>query len=193
MGFADPCLTSRPTRHNSDFLMLTVCLIDIKAILSAKIFSITILPMRTCSACNKTKTEENFFYRSKRNNKLHAQCKECYIIKRRKIWKDHYHKYGSKYRERAVERNKKLKTRLKLLLIEYLSDKSCIMCGNSDPRVLEFDHLDPNVKSFEIARAIHNTISWDKILVEIEKCQILCANCHKIRTSEQQRWFKASI
>lgn len=146
--------------------------------------------MRICTVCKASKPEQDFFYRNKRAEKLHSQCKACYVIKRRAIWHDHYHKYGSKYRERAVERNKKIKDNLRKILLEYLSDKSCQKCGISDPRVLEFDHLDSSTKSFGIARAIGDTISWEKILLEIEKCQILCANCHKIRTAEQKGWYK---
>ncbi len=147
--------------------------------------------MRICTICGKVKDNQDFFYRNKRAEKLHSQCKACYIEKRRRIWKEHYHKYGSKYRERAVERNRKLKIKHKKLLLEYLNDKSCKICGVSDPRVLEFDHIDSTTKSFTIARGISSLLlSWPKILVEIEKCQILCANCHKIKTAEQQSWYK---
>jgi len=111
-------------------------------------------------------------------------------MKRRIIWRDHYHKYSSKYRERAVSRNHRLKDSLRQHLLEYLGDKSCGVCGFSDPRVLEFDHIDPTTKSFGIAKAINDKMSWPKILAEIEKCQILCANCHKIKTAEQNKWYK---
>ncbi|MBI2285570.1 HNH endonuclease [Candidatus Saccharibacteria bacterium] len=111
--------------------------------------------------------------------------------KRRRTWKEHYHKYGSKYRERAVERNRKLKIKNRKLLLEYLKDKSCEVCGIDDPRVLEFDHINPVTKSFTIARGISSLLlSWEKILTEIEKCQILCANCHKIKTAQEQSWYR---
>ncbi|CAN5395781.1 hypothetical protein BH10PAT3_BH10PAT3_3910 [soil metagenome] len=75
-------------------------------------------------------------------------------------------------------------------MLDYLQDKSCVECGINDVRVLDFDHIDPTTKSFGIAKGIHNIISWPNILKEIEKCQILCANCHRIRTSEQNNWYK---
>ena len=146
--------------------------------------------MKICTVCGSTKTEGEFFYRDKRNEKLHSQCKSCYVVKRKKIWHEHYHKYGSQYRERAVERNKKLKQKLRKLLLDYLTDKSCVECGNGDYRVLEFDHIDPAIKSFGIAQGIHNIMAWPKILAEIEKCQILCANCHKLKTAGEQGWYK---
>lgn len=149
--------------------------------------------MKTCTICKEIKNEDKFFYKNKKAEKLHSQCKDCYVLKRRAIWKAHYHKYGSNYRERAIERNKRLKQKLRENLLDYLSDKKCASCGIGDPRVLEFDHLDPKTKSFGISQALHGIINWDTILIEINKCQILCANCHKIKTSTEQGWYKSKI
>ena len=78
-------------------------------------------------------------------------------------------------------------------LWKYLSDKSCIDCGINDSRVLEFDHLPEYEKSFDIAKAISgSTRSWSLIMTEINKCEIVCANCHKIRTADRGN-FKRSI
>ena len=66
---------------------------------------------------------------------------------------------------------------------DYLLNSSCADCKIKDPRVLEFDHLPEFEKSFNISRAVSgSTRSWKLILKEIEKCEIVCANCHKIRT-----------
>ncbi len=148
--------------------------------------------MEICSVCCKNKDNDEYYYRNKNTQKLHTQCKQCYAEKRRATWKSYYHKHGSKYRENAVIRNRRIKNALKKRLLEYLSDKSCVRCGISDPRVLEFDHTDPTSKSYGIARAINSTMTWDNILLEINKCQILCANCHKIKTSKEQLWYKNS-
>jgi len=137
-----------------------------------------------------SKSEKDFYYKNKLLGKLHSQCKLCYTEKRRKFYKDHYHTYGSEYRARAIERKRRLKVILRKSMLEYLSDKSCIMCGMSDVRVLEFDHIDPATKSFGIAQGITRTLRWENMLEEISKCQILCANCHKIKTAEQQSWYK---
>ena len=59
-----------------------------------------------------------------------------------------------------------------------------------DIRVLDFDHIDPETKSYGIAKGLHAIKSWQNILIEIEKCQILCANCHRIKTSEHQNWYR---
>src|SRR5579862_1648346 len=146
--------------------------------------------MKVCSVCEIQKPERDFFFRDKRADRLLAQCKDCYTEKRNKIWRDYYNKHGSQYRTNVVERNRKLKNNLRLKMMLYLSGKSCVLCGNSDPRVLKFDHIDPKTKSFSIAQGISSVLSWENILIEIEKCQILCANCHKIKTAAEQGWCK---
>ena len=71
-------------------------------------------------------------------------------------------------------------------LWNLLLKSKCLDCGNSDPRVLEFDHKPSETKSFDIARAVSgSTRSWGKIKKEIEKCDVVCSNCHKIRTMER--------
>jgi 5-methylcytosine-specific restriction endonuclease McrA len=75
-------------------------------------------------------------------------------------------------------------------MFEYLSNKSCEFCGYTDYRALEFDHIDPKTKTIGISKAVSDTWSWENILNEIEKCQILCANCHKVKTAKEQGWYK---
>ena len=64
-------------------------------------------------------------------------------------------------------------------------------CGNGDIRVLTFDHLEPAEKDFNISKAVQNGTSWERIQAEIAKCEIVCHNCHAIRTSEQFGWHRA--
>ena len=79
-------------------------------------------------------------------------------------------------------------------LVQYLSDRSCTDCGISDSRVLEFDHLPEFNKIFDISRAISgSTRSWNSILNEISKCEVVCANCHRIRTMARGNWKRSLI
>ena len=69
-------------------------------------------------------------------------------------------------------------------LWEILCSSSCMDCGLSDPRVLEFDHR--RDKKFNVSKAVgQSTRSWKSIQEEINKCDIVCANCHTIRTQER--------
>jgi hypothetical protein len=64
--------------------------------------------------------------------------------------------------------------------------KGCTDCGYAiHPAVLEFDHLPQFTKSFDIGRAVYKA-AWTGILEEIAKCEVVCANCHRIRTVERR-------
>lgn len=57
----------------------------------------------------------------------------------------------------------------------------CVECGyNLHPAALDFDHLDPDTKLFTIATGMSR--SWQSLMDEMAKCEIVCANCHRIRT-----------
>jgi len=72
------------------------------------------------------------------------------------------------------------------LMWQLLTRSECMDCKISDPRVLEFDHRPEEEKNFDIARSVSgSTRSWKLIEKEIQKCDIVCANCHRIRTMER--------
>jgi hypothetical protein len=73
------------------------------------------------------------------------------------------------------------------LLFEYQSRNPCKDCGEKDPIVLEFDHKVPELKEYNISNMMG--YSWDKIKTEIDKCDVVCANCHRRRTAIQQGWY----
>jgi hypothetical protein len=146
--------------------------------------------MKTCTKCLESKPESDFFIRDKSTGRLHAQCKACYKLHRTTYSAQHYLKYGNAYRLRARTRRAAIKKALQTKMTEYLSDKSCTLCGESDRRVLDFDHIEPSLKSFGIAQGITNGLTWERLLLEIDKCRILCANCHRKHTATQRGWYK---
>ncbi len=67
----------------------------------------------------------------------------------------------------------------KLRLRDLKAGRRCRDCGNDDPRVLDFHHRDPSAKSFKIATKAWQ-VSEARLLEEVAKCDVLCANCHRI-------------
>lgn len=61
---------------------------------------------------------------------------------------------------------------------DYKATLSCSKCGFSHPAVIQFHH--PREKEFNISRAVNSKTSRERIMAEIAKCEILCANCHFI-------------
>lgn len=69
---------------------------------------------------------------------------------------------------------------LKDYIENYKRDHECVRCGCTDFRVLEFHHKNPKEKKFSIFMAVHNRYSIPAVQREIEKTDIVCANCHRI-------------
>jgi hypothetical protein len=147
--------------------------------------------MRICTKCGNEKAEADFFVKDKITGRLHTQCKECYKEHRKTYHTQHYAKYHQEYLIRAKTRRTELREEFRRNMLEYLQDKACVVCNESDIRVLEFDHLDPSQKLFSISQAVRLGYRWNGVLKEIEKCRILCANCHKKHTATQYGWYKA--
>lgn len=146
-----------------------------------------------CSKCNTEKTLDEFFVRNAKTGRLHTECKDCYKTHRQSYYQAHYKKYRDSYLQRANLRRETLKEEFRTNMLAYLSNKSCLVCKESDIRVLEFDHLDPTKKKFSISQAVKLGFTWSQVMAEVEKCQILCSNCHKKRTAEQYGWYKNYI
>jgi hypothetical protein len=63
-------------------------------------------------------------------------------------------------------------------------------CSETNLIVLEFDHNDGVDKVKGVGYMVGNGYSWAAILKEMTKCEVRCANCHRIRTAEQFGWYK---
>jgi len=70
-------------------------------------------------------------------------------------------------------------------LNNYKKQRGCGRCGTTDPRVLDFHHKDGKNKEFTVG-AFRRVVGLDRIKEEIEKCEIVCANCHRILHDEMR-------
>jgi hypothetical protein len=96
-------------------------------------------------------------------------CKEC-----RKIYiREHYQKNKQKYIDKARESNHRLKEWFR----ELKRNLACERCGEKHIACLEFHHVDPSKKDFQVG----GMATWGRkrLLKEIDKCVVLCANCHR--------------
>ena len=81
------------------------------------------------------------------------------------------------------ERNRRIAEELNRKLFDYKLERGCADCGERDPTVLEFDHL--RDKAALVSVLARSTQRWDRLLVELEKCEVVCANCHRRRTAQR--------
>jgi hypothetical protein len=68
---------------------------------------------------------------------------------------------------------------------DYLIDHPCIDCGESDIRVLDFDHRPEARKSADVMRLVKDGHSVARIMIEVDKCDVRCRNCHARVTHER--------
>ena len=135
--------------------------------------------MKVCSKCNKEKDDEDFNWRFKDKGIRQSACRDC----QREVNTKHYQENSEDYKKRAQEFRIKLKEKF----AAWLSDKSCVDCGESDPVVLDCDHV-RGEKKFNIAEMLNDARPWNLILEELSKCEIRCANCHRRKTAKQFNW-----
>lgn len=126
--------------------------------------------MKICGKCKEEKALTEYASKNRLKGTYSSECKECHKIMRNQYYKNNTEQ--EKHRVKEVKRrNIKWYKNLK-------SSLSCKECGESHPATLHFHHLDLANKSFSISQAVGRNLSRNKILSEIAKCDILCANCH---------------
>jgi len=111
--------------------------------------------------------------------KGHIRLKErgwCILCKRESA-KKYRLTHVDQYKKAAALRRNKHRDKAFLLL-----GNKCKDCGLSDRRVLQFDHL--RDKKFNISKYLSS--GWPNLEKELEKCELVCANCHAIRTDERR-------
>jgi hypothetical protein len=99
-------------------------------------------------------------------------------------------KHKSLNREETIRLTRKssrevCKKRNREFVTTYLNNHPCVDCGNTDIRVLEFDHVNDN-KEGNISHAVNCAWSLKRLTNEINKCEIRCANCHRIITIQRR-------
>lgn len=106
-------------------------------------------------------------------------------IKQKEYSDKHYRENKERKISMVMINNKRYNLRNREYIRNYLSHHSCVDCGNSDIRVLEFDHVTGD-KFYDIGNMKRSSYSLKTLIAEIEKCEVRCANCHRIITHERR-------
>ena len=83
------------------------------------------------------------------------------------------------------EVNAKGRERNREYVNEHKKKHPCVDCGMTDIRCLDFDHLGD--KKSNISVMVHTSRALSVIKAEIEKCEVRCSNCHRIKTWERRQ------
>jgi len=141
--------------------------------------------MKKCSNCNKDKALSEF---NKKRQGLQPWCRECNRLRSRLYYaqnKDNHLQVIQSRKDKIYkEHNRKIK--------EIKSNACCALCPESESVCLDFHHL--RDKDVPISRIVHRGYSWERILMEMKKCVVLCSNCHRkvhagiLTVNEEMLW-----
>jgi hypothetical protein len=141
--------------------------------------------MKTCTKCNNIyypPLEKSFNKKKGTKDGYQNHCKICIS----EFHKEHYLERKDYYKDKAKKHNADYRLRNLQYTIDFLKEHPCIDCGEKDPVVLEFDHRGD--KENNISHMI--TSSFEKLVDEIQKCDVRCSNCHKRKTAKQFNYYQ---
>ena len=140
--------------------------------------------MNKCNTCKKQKDRSEFNKKASRKNGLQPSCRDC----SKKSSRKYYAENRELHKKNTCKRKKISIQRSREWVFNYFKDKSCVDCGEKDPIVLEFDHV-RGIKEHNVSSMVVENHSLKRIKLEINKCEIRCANCHRRKTAKDFGWW----
>lgn len=125
---------------------------------------------KCCPKCGETDVDK-FNKNSSRKDGLQSMCRVCTNSLRRANYKQNPDKHKS-YTKARKKQNRDLVQQIK-------RESICNNCGDDRWYVLDFHHNDKEGKEFSIGDLANSSISTKRLLEEIDKCIVLCSNCHR--------------
>lgn len=139
---------------------------------------------KKCKVCKENKEVSEFNKNASKKDSLQVHCRAC----SHKRFKHYYYKNKEKHLKVIYARKARVIDETRLFVYEYLKTHPCVVCGEKDPVVLDFDHL--SNKRYNLSSMANMGHSIKTIELEIAKCQVLCANCHRRKTAKDFAYFK---
>lgn len=136
--------------------------------------------MIKCRRCKKEKPRSEFSKNKSKKNGLGSYCLACH----RKLARDWYEKNKQYKRRDSIKRQAVKRERARKFVLKNLTE--CVDCGETNKVVLEFDHV-TGKKVAGISYMTSNGYKIEEIEKEIAKCEVVCANCHRIRTAKRNK------
>ena len=99
-----------------------------------------------------------------------------------------------KHRNKQIHDSSKKRRKARyLLVIDYLKNHPCVDCGETDFVVLQFDHINNDKIKGGVLYMAKNGYGWSKVQAEIDKCEVVCCNCHCRRTYKRVNSYRTRI
>jgi hypothetical protein len=127
--------------------------------------------------CHEWRSLEAYNVRRRASDGRQPRCRDCC-----KAW---YVANRVPHQIRVAARRRRVRAEYRALLGAYLVAHPCVVCGENDLRVLDFDHRPGSDKIESVAVMVMTQMPWHRVLAEIDKCDVRCANCHRRITAER--------
>lgn len=115
----------------------------------------------------------------KKNPELYRKAALKYYYANKEKCAAKHKKWMEKNKEYAKEKQRESKRKRKLESIQYLGGKCCNCKKEFHPAVYEFHHRNPLEKDRDPSKMLQ--LSWERLVAELDKCDLLCANCHRLK------------
>lgn len=154
--------------------------------------------MQICTKCGKELPATEYYKDPRKEGRLRPVCKSCWAIRKKAYRKNNrdriaesdrrYYqankekllkrkaKWQKENRERVTEQQRVRREPGNNLLLKLKTP--CVKCGETRPWVIQFHHIDPSKKAFEIRAETVISKDLETVNEEVAKCACLCANCH---------------
>jgi len=138
------------------------------------------MALKKCSKCGEWKEEKEFPWHITLV-KRHSACSDC----RKKYQADYYQRTKEIQLAYKSDRQADKREAARHYVFHYLQTHPCEHCGEADPYVLTFHHI-KGLKKMNLSQMVNQGYSFDALQDEIDKCIVLCANCH-MREEKKKR------
>jgi len=139
------------------------------------------MTVKMCGRCGSEKPLSEF--NSKGKNKTQPYCRPCDNQHAR----EYYAKHGERMRRQINDARKKRISVTQNEIRQIKESSPCLDCGKKYPYyVMDFDHTNGE-KEYNVSEMIGSGLSKSKIIKEINKCEIVCSNCHRERTYQRNQ------
>jgi hypothetical protein len=140
--------------------------------------------MKRCAHCKEYKEEDAFAFNNRILKIRQKHCRDCMRDFNRQSYE---RRTPDKKEQVRLDKQRRIEE-ARQFAWDYLSNHPCVDCGEANPVVLEFDHV-RGVKRKEVANMVRLGFAIAAIQDEISKCEVRCANCHRIKTNKERGWF----
>ena len=133
-----------------------------------------------CPTCTPLTSVTEFHHDRARPDGFASQCRAC----KRAVQKRWYAKNKARHVTNVARRRRSAEADIIKRIIAHLREHPCVDCGETEPVLLEFDHV-RGKKVNSVCNLIKRGSGWERIRTEMQKCDVRCCRCHRLKTAKQ--------